>query len=85
MKYALLGTGWSVGNVTVTAKRTWQCTEKNALSILRTVQNIYSGDFVFDSANRFVHLLAFSGTDSGALFSYRKNLKASSEWLIHEN
>jgi len=76
MKYALLGTGWSVGNVTVTAKRTWRCTEKNALSILRTVQNIYGGDLVFDSANRLVHLFAFSGTDSGALFSYRKNLKS---------
>ena len=76
MKYALLGTGWSVGNVTVTAKRTWRCAEKNALSILRTVQNIYGGDLVFDSANRLVHLLAFSGTDSGALFSYRKNLKS---------
>jgi hypothetical protein len=70
MKYALQGTGWSVGNVTVTAKRTWRCTEKNALSILRAVQNIYGGDLVFDSANRLVHLLAFSGTDSGALFSY---------------
>jgi len=76
MKYALLGTGWSAGNVTVTAKRTWQCTEKNALSILRAVQNIYGGDLVFDSANRLVHLLAFSGADSGALFSYRKNLKS---------
>jgi phage minor structural protein len=76
MKYALQGTGWSVGNVTVTAKRTWQCTEKNALSILRMVQNIYGGDLVFDSANRLVHLLTFSGTASGALFSYRKNLKS---------
>ncbi len=28
MQYALLGTGWTVGNVTVTTKRTWQCTEK---------------------------------------------------------
>jgi len=76
MQYALLGTGWTVGNVTVTTKRTWQCTEKNALSILRAVQNIYGGDLVFDSANRQVHLLSFSGTDSGALFSYRKNLKS---------
>ena len=55
MQYALLGTGWTVGNVTVTTKRTWQCAEKNALSILRAVQNIYGGDLVFDSANRQVH------------------------------
>src|SRR5690606_11165473 len=55
MQSALLGTGWTVGNVTVTTKRTWQCAENNALSILRAVQNIYGGDLVFDSANRQVH------------------------------
>jgi phage minor structural protein len=76
MQYALQGTGWSVGNVTVNARRTWQCTEKNALAILWAIQNIYGGDLVFDSANHLVHLLSFSGTDSGALFSYRKNLKS---------
>ncbi len=72
MNYALLGTGWSVGNVTVTTKRTWQSTEKNALSILRATQNIHGGDLIFDSANRLVHLLTFGGTDSGALFSYKR-------------
>jgi phage minor structural protein len=76
MNYALLGTGWSVGNVTVTTKRTWQSTEKNALSILRATQNIHGGDLIFDSANRLVHLLTFGGTDSGALFSYKKNMKS---------
>ena len=44
--------------------------------MLRTVQYVYGGYQVFDSANRQVHLLTFSGTDSGALFSYRKNLKS---------
>lgn len=76
MRYALLGTGWSLGNVTVSTKRTWQSTEKNALSILRAIQNIHGGDLIFDSANRLVHLLTFSGTDSGALFCYRKNMKS---------
>jgi phage minor structural protein len=76
MAYALAGTEWAVGTVNVRTKRTWTSSEKNALSILRMVQNIYGGDLVFDSANRLVHLLTFSGTDSGALFSYRKNLKS---------
>lgn len=31
---------------------------------------------IFDSANRLVHLLTFGGTDSGALFCYRKNMKS---------
>ena len=76
MAYALEGTDWSVGNVTVRTKRTWQSTEKNALSILRQVQNIHGGDLIFDCANHLVHLLAFGGTDSGVLFAYRKNMKS---------
>lgn len=76
MAYALEGTDWSVGNVTVQTLRTWECTEKNALSILRQVQTIHGGDLVFDCANRLVHLLTFGGTDSGVLFCYRKNMKS---------
>jgi len=76
MRYALEGTGWSVGTVNVSTLRTWKCTEKNALAILRAVQNIHGGDLVFDSANRLAHLLTFSGKESGALFAYRKNLNS---------
>lgn len=74
MRYALQGTGWSVGTVNVSTLRTWTCDEKNALAILRQVQNIHGGDLVFDSRNRMVSLLTFSGIDSGALFAYKKNL-----------
>ena len=76
MRHALSGTGWAVGTVTVSTKRTWTCSEKNALSILRATQNIHGGDLIFDCANRLVHLLTFGGKDSGALFAYRKNLKS---------
>ena len=48
MRHALEHTGWAVGTVNVTTKRTWQCTEKNALSILRVTQNIHGGDLNFD-------------------------------------
>lgn len=58
----------------VSTLRTWTCDEKNALAILRQVQNIHGGDLVFDSRNRMVSLLTFSGIDSGALFAYKKNL-----------
>lgn len=74
MAYALAGTGWEVGTVNVTTLRTWNCQEDNALAILRMVQNIHGGDLVFHSRDRRVDLLTFSGTDSGALFAYRKNL-----------
>lgn len=74
--YALQGTDWDVGTVNVSTKRTWTCSEKNALAILRAVQNIHGGDLIFDNANRIVKLLTFSGEDSGVLFCYKKNMKS---------
>ena len=76
MAYAFEGTEWSVGTVNVRTKRTWTSTEKNALSILRTVADLHGGDLVFDCPNRLVHLLTVYGTDSGALFAYKKNMKS---------
>ena len=76
MAYALQDTGWKVGTVNVRTKRTWTSTEKNALAVLRKVQDLHGGDLIFDNANRTVSLLTFSGTDSGALFCYRKNMKS---------
>lgn len=76
MAYALQGTEWEVGAVNVSTKRTWMSTEDNALSILRQVQNLHGGDLIFDNANKVVNLLTFSGTDSGALFCYKKNMKS---------
>src|SRR5690625_7547247 len=57
MKYALEGTAWSVGNGNVTRKRAWESEEKNALSILRAVQNILGGYVIFDGAIRSVQFL----------------------------
>lgn len=76
MAYALADTEWSVGTVNVTSKRTWTSSEKNALSILRSVANLHGGDLVFDCPNRLVHLLTVNGKDSGALFAYKKNMKS---------
>nr|DAO60976.1 MAG TPA: tail protein [Caudoviricetes sp.] len=76
MAYALADTEWSVGTVNVTTKRTWTSTEKNTLSILRSIANLHGGDLVFDCPNRLVHLLTVNGKDSGALFAYKKNMKS---------
>jgi phage minor structural protein len=76
MAYALKDTGWTVGTVNKRTKRTWTCQEKNALAILRKVQDLHGGDLIFDNANKTVSLLTFSGTDSGALFCYKKNMKS---------
>jgi phage minor structural protein len=72
--YALEGSGWSIGAVEISVRRTWLCQEKNGLAILRKVQALYGGDLVFDSKRSLVSLLSFSGKDSGALFAYRKNM-----------
>lgn len=74
--YALQDTDWDMGTVNVSTKRTWTCSEKNALAILRAVQDIHGGDLIFDNANKIVKLLTFSGSDSGVLFCYKKNMKS---------
>ena len=74
--YALKDTGWTLETVNVRTKRTWTSTEKNALAVLRKVQDLHGGDLIFDNRNRTVSLLTFSGTDSCALFCYRKNMKS---------
>ena len=74
--YALQDTDWDMGAVNVSTKRTWTCSEKNALAILRAVQDIHGGDLIFDNANKIVKLLTFSGEDSGVLFCYKKNMKS---------
>lgn len=76
MDYALKDTGWDLGTVNVSTKRTWTCQEKNALAILRKVQDIHGGDLIFDNANHVVNLVTFSGEDSGVLFCYKKNMKS---------
>lgn len=76
MEYALEDTDWDVGTVEVTTKRTWTSTDDNALSLLRSIADLHGGDLVFDCPNRLVHLYTVKGTDSGALFSYRKNMES---------
>ncbi len=76
MAYALKDTNWDLGTVNVSTKRTWTCQEKNALAILRKVQDIHGGDLIFDNANHVVNLVTFSGEDSGVLFCYKKNMKS---------
>ncbi len=52
MAYALQDTGWKVGTVNVRTKRTWTSTEKNALAVLRKVQDLHGGDLIFDNCYR---------------------------------
>ena len=74
MAYALDGTGWYVGDVQVSTKRSWKSEKTNALAILRSIADIHGGDLVFDCPRRLAHLYTQYGSDSGAVFAYNKNM-----------
>jgi len=76
LAYALDGTGWTIGEVTVSTIRSWQCMERSALAVLRMIRSVYGGDLVFDNGNRTVSLLTSYGSDTGAAFAYRKNMRS---------
>lgn len=43
---------------------------------MRQAANLHGGDLIFDCANHLVHLYTAYGSDNGALFAYRKNMKS---------
>lgn len=75
MAYALEGTEWSVGTVTVRTQRTWTSTEKNALSILRNIADINGGrpyveDFTYTDEVRISTLDCSSFTNPYQMKEY---------------
>ncbi|WP_033829091.1 phage tail spike protein [Bacillus andreraoultii] len=66
---------WKVGNVEITKKRTLRSDWKDVLSLIHEVQNIWGGEILFDTKNKYVHLLNQIGGNSGVRFYYNKNLQ----------
>jgi phage minor structural protein len=66
---------WKVGNVEITKQRTIRSEWKDVLSLVHDVQNIWGGEILFDTKNKYVHLLKQVGEDSGVKFYYNKNLR----------
>lgn len=77
MQEALEGTGWSIGSVTVTTRRTYSTEETNPLALLRLVAQQHGGDLIFDSQARTVSLVVESGRDVGVSFFYGRDLTES--------
>lgn len=77
IELALQGTGWTIGTVNVTTRRTYSIDECSPLELLRTVQKQHGGDLVFDNVARTVSLVVQSGRDVGVAFIYGKNLTES--------
>ncbi|UGS26318.1 phage tail protein [Microbacterium resistens] len=77
MQDALRDTGWRVGAVTVTTRRTYAVEDTNPLEMLRTIQKHHGGDLVFDSTARTVSLVTQAGRDRGVAFLYGRGLTES--------
>ncbi|MFT4225302.1 phage tail spike protein [Micropruina sp.] len=71
---ALVGTGWSVGLVTVTTSRSWTWSTGNPLEVLRQIQQVHGGDLTFDTQTKTVSLRPTQGEDLGLLFAAGRNV-----------
>ncbi|MDI3330125.1 MAG: phage tail protein [Micrococcus sp.] len=77
MEAALAGTGWTVGVANVAGRRSFEAEDSNPLELLRTVQEVYGGDLVFDNKGRRVSLVQQSGRDNGVAFFHSRGLTES--------
>lgn len=77
IEYALRGTGWSIGAINVTTRRTYSTEESSPLELLRTVQKQHGGDLLFDNVRKTVSLVVRSGRDAGVAFVYGRDLTES--------
>jgi len=70
----LEGTGWAVGVIELTNKRTLRVDiSKNRLEVLSEVESLYGGELVFDTQAKTVGLVNPIGKNTGASISYNKN------------
>lgn len=76
MAYALQNTDWSVGEVRITAGKSFQTEDTNPLELLELISDVYSAELVFHSLTKTVDLVEHQGKDNGLIFHFRKNLKS---------
>ena len=74
LEHVLDGTGWTVGAVNVTTRRTWTMENQTTLAALRAIADVHGGDLVFDNHAKTVSLLTFSGRDRGVAFFHGQAL-----------
>lgn len=68
MAAALQGTGWTIGVIDKTTRRTFEFDGEDRLEALRKVQEHHGGDLVFDNEARTVSLLVQQGEERGVGF-----------------
>lgn len=71
----LKGTGWVVGSVAFSNKRTLENEEvdENRLGLLRKVEDLFQGELSFDTQAKVVSLASAGGIETGASVMYEKN------------
>lgn len=77
MAVALEDTDWTLGEVNVGTRRTFETEDSNPLALLRKVQAEHGGDLLFDNLQRVVSLVRQSGQDKGVAFFYGAGLHSS--------
>jgi phage minor structural protein len=78
---ALDGTGWGVGQVSVTSRATWAQDTGSPLEVLRSIAKTHGGDLTFNPTTHTVSLLATMGTDTGVFFATGRNITSLSKTL----
>ena len=76
MEYALMGTDWNTGRVAFTTTKSFESDRDNPLAVLRLVAELFYGELVFHPVEKTVDLVRRTGTDNGAAFHFRKNMKS---------
>ena len=71
----LKGTQWRVGTIAFTNKRTLRISnvDENRLELIRKLEDLFQGEFWFDTQNKTVSLLDTVGVETGASVMYEKN------------
>lgn len=74
INYILKGTGWELLECDIYISRDFNISNNaNVLEELRNVQTLFGGDLIFNNETNTISYLNNSGTDTGYIFSYRKN------------
>lgn len=73
----LKGTGWSVGRIEISTRRTLTLDEEsdNSLKAITSARELFGGDLIFDTVNKTVSLVPEETKHSGASIVYKKNMQ----------
>lgn len=75
MSDLLINTGWKLGTVVPTSKRTYEIVDisKSRLAMFRELESLFKGELWFDTQAKTVSLLDKTGFETGASIMYEKN------------